>query len=106
MAVPPVRIVQGQPCRTTAWVTNTVTEKNIAGRPVNFHIDGALMGTVTTDSAGLALFSYGTANLPLGTVHVIATFAGNSQYGPSTSYDASYMLVTTLNPTSTPTLAP
>jgi hypothetical protein len=55
----------------------------VVGRNIDFYANGTLVWTVTTDSNGNASVDLGYGNV--GTYSVYASFAGDANYGPSTS---------------------
>lgn len=65
---------------TLKTTSNTV----VAGRTVNFLIDGASVGSATTTSTGKASLSYHITTLALGSHTITAKFAGDSDYNAST----------------------
>jgi len=91
----PVAVIQGEPIAFTTWVN--ANGHAVPNLPINCYVNGVFIGTVSSAN-GYAQFTTGSLNVPLGTVTVTASFAGNSQYGPS-SQGGSFKLVVDLNAT-------
>ncbi len=61
----------------------------IVGATITFKIEGTTLGTGTTDSTGLATFTYGIPfSLPLGAHTIAVEFAGDTSYNASTGEGA------------------
>ena|GEM_PF-1950426 len=110
-------LIQGQEARTTATIIalgpplGDASYYFLNGVQLALYVDGAYAATAVTNSNGQAVFSYGTASLPLGNVTYYVTYAGNSTYAASTSATQSYALdklapEPSPNPTPTPTPVP
>ena len=67
----------------TATLTSNVTGLGIAGETVSFTLSGTSVGTVATDSNGVATLTGVATSAPVGTVTgaVVASFAGDTSYG-------------------------
>ncbi len=70
----------------TATLTSSVTGAGIAGETVSFTFNGNVIGTATTDSNGVAIFTGVPTSDPAGTYPgaVVASFAGDTDYSAST----------------------
>lgn len=54
----------------------------IAGKQLTFKVDGAIVGTATTNAGGVAIVSY-TAPLEVGSKTITVEYAGSAVYGAS-----------------------
>lgn len=69
---------------------------NVAnGLPVNVYVDGSYVGQAVTSNGGNG-FVFTLPGLSVGTHSLTASFAGNAQYGPSTSAAASLHVVSSI----------
>lgn len=65
--------------KLTAKLKRYTDGKSVAGRNINFYVDGAFVGNGTTDAKGGAVFAY-TITQPKGTYPISATFDGDDVY--------------------------
>lgn len=68
-------------------LTATLTSRGngVAGKPVTFTLNGANVGTSATDSVGVAaLHNVSLAGLNTGSYPIVASYAGDNEYQPST----------------------
>jgi hypothetical protein len=71
----------------TATLTSSVTGMGIMGETVTFTLDGTVVGTMMTDSSGIATLSGVPTQDPVGTYPnaVLVSFAGDTDYLPSSA---------------------
>lgn len=97
------QVNQGSPVTLTATVTNAGTPA--ATGKVNFLLGQTVVGTATLAN-NVATLTASTATVPPGTYNIVASYVGDSNYGPATSSSVTVTVVgksptsTTLTPTS------
>jgi len=69
----------------TATLTSTATTAGVAGETISFMLDGTAVGTMMTNSSGVATLMGVTTSDPVGTHNnvVVANFAGDANYTSS-----------------------
>jgi large repetitive protein len=72
-------ISAGDPVTLTATLTRSSNDAPIAGQTVSFSVNGAAVGSGTTDASGVASFTYTPANAAAGYT-IDASFAENGFY--------------------------
>jgi hypothetical protein len=74
----------GAPVTFTATVTSSIPGSAVPTGQVSFILDGSItLGTGVLNSAGIATFTAGSGQLPLGTHTITAQYAGNANYATS-----------------------
>jgi len=70
----------------TATLQKTVNGALISGKSVSFTLNGNSVGTAVTNNAGQAILTVSVVGIPLGTYPgaVVASFAGDAMFNPST----------------------
>ena len=74
---------KGETVNLKAKLWDTAHDKAVPGKIVKFYVNGALVGSGTTDAAGVATLSY-CISLVGGTYDIDAAFAADDQYSVST----------------------
>ncbi len=67
----------GTTVNLTALLRRSTDGSHLAGRSIVFKVDGAIVGTVTTDSNGIATLPY-VLSLTVGTHKIVTSFAGDA----------------------------
>lgn len=77
--------VRGLPVKLYGYLWKSLDGTMLSGRTLTFQVDGATVGTGTTDTNGLATFNYTVpTGAALGTHAVKALFAGDATYDAGT----------------------
>ncbi|MGB7901097.1 MAG: Ig-like domain-containing protein [Halobacteriota archaeon] len=90
-AMPPLRFYVGETMGSEIALQTTNPIGPVTGATVNLYLNGVYVGQTTTQQ-GFGSATWGTAS-SVGNVTLTASFAGNSQYGPS-SVSATFQVVT------------
>jgi parallel beta-helix repeat protein len=95
VVVDPVSGFKGDVVDLTATLTDTLNNVPLAGKSVQFSVNGNIVGTATTNAQGIATFAY-TITQNIGTYNILAEFLGDLTYEASSNTND-----LTVNPTAT-----
>jgi len=86
LALPAVSGAAGTTVSLVSTLTRTSDSAGVKGRTVTFTVDGASVGTATSDANGVATLSYSIPKTAAKGAHTLGSkFAGESLYGASTA---------------------
>jgi uncharacterized repeat protein (TIGR01451 family) len=84
ITVNPATGFNGHLVNLIATLTDTHNNVALAGKSVQFSVDGNIVGTATTNAQGIATFAY-TVTQNIGNYNILAQFLGDSTYAASSN---------------------